>query len=307
MNLDEALKHLKTMSAHFGVDPMLVQGAGGNVSAKTLDGRMYIKSSGRSLREVNEGFGWVSLPYGNISSLLGRYKLTGGFLPEADDWLANEIDKITDNEKCGGKASIETAMHAVLGRYVVHLHPVILNVILCSAGGKEVAQNVFSGISYKWIDVNPPGYYTARAIFEALSTGSDEISKVIFLANHGVIVHGDDPYGIVELYDRLIKMADSWFVGVSGRPIHFSTDNWSEELSFDDLFPDTVVFHEIAHGIDSLSQNKKIGIIETFAASRLIRNAQRAVGLKAAPLALNVCQYIQGMSREKHRQSEAKI
>ena len=306
MTADDAIRRLTELSARYGADPMLVQGAGGNVSVKCGNGSMYIKSSGKFLRELNNNFGWVAVPHSSIASLLASQAPTNGFLPDLDDWLAEEIDKKTDNTKCGGKASIETAMHAVLRRYVVHLHPVILNVILCSTEAKDLAKSVFSEIPFIWIEVNPPGYYTARAIYEAVSSSPNHVPDVIFLANHGVIVHSDSIDDVVHLYHKLLTTAESWFVKLTGQSIKFSIEQWPEELSHSDLFPDTVVFHDIAHQIDSLNQNKKTGVVETFAASRLIRKAHLAADLKPAHLAQDICQYIQGMSREKHRQGEAK-
>ena len=53
--MNEALKELIRISNKVGSDASLVQGGGGNTSAKTADGKhMYIKASGSALKDMNE-------------------------------------------------------------------------------------------------------------------------------------------------------------------------------------------------------------------------------------------------------------
>jgi len=299
------LEMLARISTRFGNDPLLVQGAGGNNSVKSEDGTMKVKASGLALKNLTKESGWVSLPVQNVRLLVEKGPDCSFLNPATDEWLASEIDKITSSPSLGYKASIEAAMHAVLGKIVVHVHPVEINVLLCAEGGRNICDRIFSGIKFLWIDPLPPGYYLARAIHESMMACNEEKPSVILMANHGVIVHAESELEINRLYASILHLAREW-LGTHGYALSdLPLEGWESEFSSKDVFPDTVVFQKLAQNLHQAAPEKRQGIIETFAASKAIRDGQAKTGLKSAFLPQRICNYILNMSREKHRQATA--
>ena len=306
MKHDEALEILERLSQKYGADPLLVQGAGGNTSVKTDDGQMVVKASGFALKNVRVDKGWVKLPHNEVSHLVSAAKSSVELDSSVDDWLASSIDKVTTSPNPAYKASIEEAMHEVLGPIVVQIHPVAMNVLLCAENGRALCHEIFAGTPFLWIEPLPPGYYLARAIKDALAEAGSSSPRVIFLASHGVIVHGESESEINGIYDRILGLTTNWF---KGRGVDaaktLEVSGWEGEIAEADIFPDTVVFHALAKNLADVAPDKKQGIIETFAASREIRSLHKRAGLHSRVLDKRVCEYILGMSREKHRQAQA--
>ena len=63
------------------------------------------------------------------------------------------------------------------------------------------------------------------------------------------------------------------------------------------------VYEVLTEVIDSLAPAKERSIIETYAASKYTRSLIEGLGLTPRMLSANICAYILGMGREKHRQS----
>ena len=306
MNKTKALEVLEQLSQKYGTDPLLVQGAGGNTSVKTDDGQMLVKASGFALKDLTVDKGWVQVPFATVSALVSAGRDATGLDPSLDDWLASAVDKTTSSPSPNYKASIEAAMHAVLGPIVVHVHPVGINTILCAENGRDLCQQIFANVPFVWIDPLPPGYYLARAIKDALNNSAYPTTpRVIFLASHGVIVHGKTENEISSGYEKILTLSHSWFKDKGVTKMSLDVTDWESEIAEDDIFPDTVVFHSLAKNLGKVAPEKKRGLVETFAASKLIRSLHQSTGLRSRVLDKDVCDYILGMSREKHRQKLA--
>jgi rhamnose utilization protein RhaD (predicted bifunctional aldolase and dehydrogenase) len=89
------------------------------------------------------------------------------------------------------RASVETAMHAVLPfRVVLHVHSV--NMIAWGVrqdGQAELARRL-EGIAWQWIPYTPSGLPLASAVSTAMASAPD--ARVLVLANHGLVIGGDD-------------------------------------------------------------------------------------------------------------------
>jgi rhamnose utilization protein RhaD (predicted bifunctional aldolase and dehydrogenase) len=166
---------LLEVSARLGRNPRLVQAATGNTSLKR-DGVLWIKASGRWLADAirDEIFFPLSL----------------------EDTLRRIEAGVDPSGNSGGpgrplRASVETAMHAVLPfRVVLHVHSV--NVIAWAVrqdGQSELARRL-EGIAWQWIPYTPSGLPLAGAVSAAMSRNPD--ARVLVLANHGLVIGGDD-------------------------------------------------------------------------------------------------------------------
>ncbi|HIH10552.1 MAG TPA: class II aldolase/adducin family protein [Candidatus Diapherotrites archaeon] len=159
-----------------GSDIDLVQGPGGNISIK--DGkRMFVKASGFCLSEVSSQSGIASF---RSSSMAGFFSK----IPSARKMHEGKYMEALSRGAISGKPSMETGFHSVLGRAVVHTHPVAINSISCAKNGKEIALKAFGPGSFTWIPYFSPGAELARAIAMHAKGGN----HCFILQNHGLIV-----------------------------------------------------------------------------------------------------------------------
>ncbi len=105
--------------------------------------------------------------------------------------------------------SIETFFHALLGRCVVHLHPVYLLPYLCSQAGKELLQAALrEQYDFQWIPFRGLGVVTAGQIQQYLQSGriSHQVPTILLLSNHGLIVSCDTAKQAQQVVGAVIKI-----------------------------------------------------------------------------------------------------
>lgn len=167
-------KQVKAFCAQIGADPLLVQGAGGNVSWK--DGSvLWVKASGTWLAEAESKDIFVPV---NLTYLKDA-------LAKQDFSVKPQVKNSSDL-----RPSIETLLHALMPhRVVVHLHAVEILTHLVRFNAKQKIQNLV-GDAVKWIFVDyfKPGADLASAVFKELKNRPD--ADVVFMGNHGVVIGG---------------------------------------------------------------------------------------------------------------------
>ncbi|MFT6642228.1 MAG: rhamnose utilization protein RhaD (predicted bifunctional aldolase and dehydrogenase) [Flavobacteriaceae bacterium] len=159
-----------------GVNPLLVQGAGGNVSWKD-GGTLWIKASGAWLSDAtqNDIFVPVDLVHLQKSVLSGNFSV----LPK----LRAESNL---------RPSIETLLHALMPHpVVIHLHAIEVLAHLVRHGVELTLSSVL-GTKVRWTNVGyfKPGEELASAVWTALLTTPD--ADVVFLQSHGIVIGGED-------------------------------------------------------------------------------------------------------------------
>jgi len=167
-------KQVKAFCAQVGADPLLVQGAGGNVSWKD-DNTLWVKASGTWLAEAESKEIFVPVNLSHLQDALAKQDFS----------VKPEVNGNSDL-----RPSIETLLHALMPhRVVVHLHAVEILAHLVQVNSIQNIKNIV-GNSVKWIyvDYYKPGADLARAVYEQLRDHND----VVFLANHGVVIGGKD-------------------------------------------------------------------------------------------------------------------
>ena len=175
--------------ARIGKDPLLVQGAGGNVSWKE-GSALWIKASGTWLADAGNDDIFVRMGLDEPRSAL--VEASAPLLPG----------------RLGGNAlrpSIETAMHAVMPhRIVVHLHAVEpLAVLVRADSQEELRARLGSRFAWEWVEYRQPGTKLAQAVALALRRTTE--ANVVFLQNHGILVGGDT----IEDIDRRVAVITS--------------------------------------------------------------------------------------------------
>lgn len=207
------IAELVEVSRFGGGSVLLAQGGGGNSSVKSADGAtMWIKASGYRLAEVSPSRGYVETRLPDLLALLRdpAISIQAGAVSQAE--FTRRV-QATAVDPTGPRPSIETGFHAVLGRVVLHTHPVYLNAFSCMEAGREALAEAFAG-PLAWVGYEPPGYAlgvhvdAARAAFEA---EHGRAPTQVVLENHGLIASGGSASEAVAATMALTAAGRSYF------------------------------------------------------------------------------------------------
>jgi len=210
----ESLAQLVEISRAVGANPEYVQAGGGNTSVKSLDGRtMAIKASGTALTLMSEADGWVELDLAAVLSLLDRTDLA---TLETNEREARVLQHLFSAVVGGrGRPSVESALHAMLGRAVIHTHPVAANALNCGPGVKALGEITSAGeLPSLWISYTDPGWRLARAIksaAEAYEKKYGQLPSVIFMENHGLLVSASNARECLALHNEWVGRCEGYF------------------------------------------------------------------------------------------------
>lgn len=218
---DDPLDVIVKLSRFYGSDPSIVLAGGGNTSCK-LDDFLYVKGSGTALATMaREGF--VKMDRRQLGALAEATLDADPKTREAQfkDWISGAR---CEPEK-GQRPSVEVLLHHLVpARYVVHSHATIVNTLTCHTGGQALAAEIF-GDDIVWIPYVDPGFILAQTLRSALQdyqarTGR-ALPKAILMANHGVIIAGDDPEAIRAHTDEILqkiaaRLGDGWQTQANG-------------------------------------------------------------------------------------------
>jgi rhamnose utilization protein RhaD (predicted bifunctional aldolase and dehydrogenase) len=168
------LTAVRELSAAIGREPLLVQASSGNTSIKIGD-VLWIKASGKWLIQADSDDFLVSVQLSRARRCL------------RDD---TAIPETASESSVGLRASIETAMHAVLPqKVVVHVHSINAIAWAVREDGPRQLGLRLSGLPWRWIPYTPSGSSLARMIERVLSRFP--LTDVLVLGNHGLVVCGD--------------------------------------------------------------------------------------------------------------------
>ena len=195
---EKALSEYARVSGEVGAKADYVQGGGGNTSVKLEGGLMAIKASGYCLKDIRPNAAYAVMSYTELQKF----------------YYGHEVSDFEDVEKAGStrakevvvpvegmpalRPSVEAGFHSILDKYVAHSHSVYANLAACSNQCVEIVKKALSGADYTWgyVTYVDPGAKLTFSIRDELKRVTDETGKrpsVIFMQNHGLIVHHDDP------------------------------------------------------------------------------------------------------------------
>lgn len=302
-----------------GKNRNLVQGTGGNVSLKLDDKRMLVKASGLRLDEITEDKGIVKVDYAKIKCFMDSVSSLG--MPELEIVLGRVISSSRLNQS-SLRPSMETSFHALLGKAVVHTHPVTTNLVTCMNGGYDILRNLFNNLSFYWIEYKSPGYFLANEINKKLIGGSEP--SVFFLEKHGLIVSSDNfedcvqktldiNRRIAEYFGMDEYMAESDLKEVDGGYsndgdlVREFFDRYSNFIKY--LFPDAVVYGKnpnvkvtekgVFYGFD---RKKSKSVDEIMLANMYLMLTIPELNGRINCLCDNDISYLLEMEAEKYRQ-----
>ena len=194
------IENLIAISRKYGADDRYVIAGGGNTSFKTVD-RLWVKASGHALATITED-GFAVLDRAKLNPMSEKKYSSDTTEREAqvkDDLAAACITK-------DRRPSVETSLHNCMeAAYVVHLHPTLVNGLMCSAQAEEKTEELFPEALY--IPYTDPGYTLFKKVYDkikAYKAAKGREPQVIFLQNHGIFVGGDTTEEIEKAYDSIM-------------------------------------------------------------------------------------------------------
>lgn len=192
------LEIITNISHKYGADPRYVLAGGGNTSYKDEE-YLYIKGSGTSLATITKD-GFVKMSRKSLDKIWDKAYSQNQNEREAEvlfDMMASRCYGEEDK-----RPSVETLLHNLFEqKYVLHVHPAMVNGLTCSLEGRAAMEKMFSGAI--WVEETEPGYVLASKCRERINeyenkTGSK--ANLLFLQNHGVFFAADDE----DILDKLV-------------------------------------------------------------------------------------------------------
>ncbi|GKS69784.1 aldolase [Nitrosomonas sp. PY1] len=187
---DQIRAQIIQFCADIGSNPLLVQGAGGNVSWKD-SGTLWIKASGTWLAEADQHDIFVPVNPNALQHAIQQRNFA--VTPQLID--TREL-----------KPSIETLLHALMPQpVVVHLHAIeILAHLVRADCEKTLITAQGDSLSSVLVAYHKPGEDLAQAVYDAIMQKQDV--DVVFLKNHGVVLGGSSIADIVTTLNTLITI-----------------------------------------------------------------------------------------------------
>ncbi len=195
-----SLKVITELSRMYGANAQFVLAGGGNTSYKD-EKNLYVKPSGIALAEIKE----------NDFVKMDRAKIREVFNVNSADASEREsiVKKMMADAVChdsAGRPSVEAPLHEALPyKYVVHLHPGLVNALTCGKEGKSKCADLFPDAL--WVDYVDPGFTLARHVASEVEKYAAEKGKkpnVVMLQNHGVFVSSDTEEEIKGIYSEMM-------------------------------------------------------------------------------------------------------
>ena len=200
------LKCLVEMSNRYGSDEEFVLAGGGNTSYKE-NGILYVKGSGVQLSDIKaEQF--VVMDIGKLLNMVNcEYPDSMNDAEKDAKALADMMAARLPGEE-SKRPSVEASLHAIFPyKYVLHLHPALINGLTCGNDGKVVCEDLF-GDEAVWIDLSKPGLILSQVCskaFDAYTEKNGKYPQTVILQNHGIFIAADTVDEIDRLMDNAVK------------------------------------------------------------------------------------------------------
>jgi len=203
-----SLTIITELSNFYGSDSAFVLAGGGNTSVKDEE-NLYIKPSGVRLADITEEK-FVKINRAKVKELF-----TFNAPENRDEREAVVKTMMADAVAPGasGRPSVETPLHEIIPfKYVVHLHPGLVNGMTCGQQGKEKCAELFP--EALWCDYIDPGFTLAKYIYDEIGKYIEKNGKhpkVIIQKNHGVFVGADTKEEINDIYSNIMNTLEDYY------------------------------------------------------------------------------------------------
>lgn len=208
--MENDIRELIEISRFYGQQKQYVIAGGGNTSFKNND-RIWVKASGSSLATITED-GFAMLDRAKLQEISVKTYSSDPFLRESQ-----VKDDLTEaNLTRDRRPSVETSLHDLLkARFVVHLHPTLVNGLMCGNKAEELTSRLF-GEKALYIPYIDPGYIlfkeVERLVMKYRSEKGSE-PEIIMLQNHGIFVGAETIARIREVYSEVLEKIENTLTG----------------------------------------------------------------------------------------------
>ena len=199
------IDNLIAVSRKYGADSRFVIAGGGNTSYKDAT-HLWVKASGHALATIDEE-GFAVMDRARLDAMA-----TKTYPADAAEREAQVKEDLSDaNLTRGRRPSVETSLHNCMNfSYVVHLHPTLVNGLMCSVTAEKRCAELFPDALY--VGYTDPGYTLFKKVYDAIGQwkaqrGSEP--QVIFLQNHGIFVAADTVAEIDAIYEDVMTKLEA--------------------------------------------------------------------------------------------------
>ncbi len=199
------IDNLIAVSRKYGADSRFVIAGGGNTSYKDAT-HLWVKASGHALATIDEE-GFAVMDRARLDAMV-----TKTYPADATEREARVKEDLADaNLTRGRRPSVETSLHNCMNfSYVVHLHPTLVNGLMCSVTAEKRCAELFPDALY--VAYTDPGYTLFKKVYDAIGQwkaqrGSEP--QVIFLQNHGIFVAADTVAEIDAIYEDVMTKLEA--------------------------------------------------------------------------------------------------
>ncbi len=214
--MDKTLSQLIRISNTVGKDSSLVQGVGGNTSVKTSDGEhMYIKASGTALKDMSAKKGWRRLGINAVREIFADKPLAAMDVNSRELKMVKHLQSACDdNIKSDVRPSVESPLHVILDKCVIHLHALAVLSYASAKNGKARIFELFEKEEFPplWVPYADPGFSLGVKAFNLVSKYKRQYGRnpsIMVLEKHGLLVAADTPDKTLRLVRKVIKRCKS--------------------------------------------------------------------------------------------------
>ncbi|HKK61310.1 MAG TPA: SDR family NAD(P)-dependent oxidoreductase [Bacteroidales bacterium] len=205
--METELQSLIELSRFYGKNKESTLAGGGNTSFKD-DNYIWIKASGEKLATIDKD-GFVQLEREKVQRV--NTKRYSDNMLQREMQVKQDLSAARVQPLSNKTPSVETSFHELIDyAYVVHLHPTIVNALMCAKNSKRIAGELFGEeivcLSYA------PGYALFKNILEVIEGYRNRFQKdpkLIFLENHGIFVSANSVEEVKSLYSEVIEIIKS--------------------------------------------------------------------------------------------------
>jgi len=221
------------LSREAGARRDFVQGGGGNTSVKLDNHLMAVKASGFCLGDVMPDHAYAVMDYAAIRAFYrGHEAADFEDAEKAGSALAKE-STIAVEGIASLRPSVEAGFHSLLGKFVIHSHSVYTNFACCAVEMHKILADVLKDADFSWgvvpyIDPGAQLSFAIRDELDRVELATGKIPTVLFMQNHGLIVHEETAEKCLALHSAVNAKFACYF-GVA--PDSFDTMNLEEYIA----------------------------------------------------------------------------
>ncbi|MDR2911594.1 MAG: SDR family NAD(P)-dependent oxidoreductase [Bacteroidales bacterium] len=205
------IKELIAISKYFGGNKDCIIGESGNVSFKN-DSIIWHKAGDFTLSGLSEE-GLIAVDRKKLR-LISSEKYPEG-IEVREKQVRLDLFKSVLNIEDKKHPAFEILLHNLINyKFTVHIHPVLLNGILCSRNAKSITEKLF-GNKVLFVPYANPRYMLLEIMKSEMAKYRDVFlhdPQIILFENHGIFVAADTTDEIKQIYNDLLLQVNSVIV-----------------------------------------------------------------------------------------------